>query len=400
MEPLTFRHLADDELCAALGIFRLALHHKPVPQNEWAPYAPSYEPGRTFGAFDGDQLVGTTSSLGSSLTVPGGRQLPMAATIRVAVRADHRRQGALTALMRMQLAELAEAGTVFAALHSTEPLIYGRFGYGVGTIARTIRVDARRAVVRADAPGGGVVRFIDTEQAMARLPEAYAAMVATRTGMIGRPVAWWEMGYAGPRHRDDLTAAHFAEDGTIDGFVSYQPIQGPVDSFSGAKLEVLDFQAADQAVTNDLWRFLLGVDLVDEVVVYARPTDDPIEALLVDEQVLRSERDDELWLRIVDVPAALAGREYDGEPVVIEVVDPLLAANSGRYRVSPHGTEGTTEPAELIMDVDVLSMLYLGAWQTSPLVGVGRIAAPDPKAAAKADRLFAIDRPAWCGSMF
>jgi predicted acetyltransferase len=129
--------------------------------------------------------------------------------------------------------------------------------------------------------------------------------------------------------------------------------------------------------------------------------DEPVEAMLVDRYMATSELDSELWVRIIDVPAALAARQYgDAEPVVLEVRDSLLPNNSGRYRIGPQGTERTDSPADLLMDPDALAMIYLGSTRPSVLAGIGRLEASDPAALARADRMFATDLPAWCGTMF
>lgn len=397
------RVVADDELRTANVLFREAVHAKPLDDEKWATVAKIYEPGRTFGAFAGTTMAGTAMSISSSLTVPGGANVSMAAVTAVAVRADHRRRGALTGLMRAQLNEVAAAGEVLATLHSSEPVIYGRFGYGVGTVGRTIRIRSGRARLRDDVPTAGTVRFLSIDEALRVLPEAYSRILPTRAGLMGRSPAWWALGYES-REKDDYLriAVHAGPDGSVDGFVAYRPgTFASDDPRAGSELTVLDFQAADQSVTNDLWRFLLGIDLVEQLVVVLRPLDDPIEAMLENFYVVRSEPDDELWVRVVDVPAALAARTYGiAEPVVIDIVDPLLANNSGRYLVSPQGMERTDAPAALRFDVDVLGMIYLGAWRPSTLAAIGRIDARDPMALAAADRLFAADRPSWCGTLF
>ncbi len=43
---------------------------------------------------------------------------------------------------------------------------------------------------------------------------------------------------------------------------------------------------------------------------------------------------DNLWVRIIDLPAALTRRAYAGPvDVVLEVTDELLPANAGRWRL-------------------------------------------------------------------
>lgn len=400
---LTFRAVAADRLRDAHDLFLASMHHKACSDELWDVMRDVYVADRTFGAFDGERQVGTATSFPASLTVPGGEMLPMAGVTYVGVRTDHRRRGALTGMMRAQLADTAARGEVFAALHASEPGIYGRFGYGVATLARDVKVDPRRARLRPEVPGGGTVRLLDQDEVIPALSAVYPALQQTRAGLMGRSAPWWALGYARRMKTDHfLVAAHFSDSGEIDGWVGYKPAESPTfDPRAGATVFVLDFQAASQAVANDLWRYLLGIDLVDEVAAYFRPMDDPIEAMLVDSYAVRDESEGELWLRIVDVAAALAARTYGvAEPVVVEVTDPLLAANSGRYRVGPHGMERVTDAPALTMDVDVLAMIYLGTWRPSTLAGIGRITVADEAALPAADRLFAVDRPAWNGSMF
>jgi predicted acetyltransferase len=400
---LTFRAVAEDELRGANDIFRAALHFKPASDEFWAVLRNGYVLDRAFGAFDGDRQVGTAISLASSLTVPGGAMLPAAAVTYVGVRSDYRRRGALTGMMRAQLADCAARGDVFAILHASEPVIYGRFGYGVGTLARIVKVRSARAVVRPEVPVSGTVHILDNDDVVPTLAAAYPALQPNRTGLIGRSREWYVISYQ-RRFADEYlrVAAHYTPAGDVDGWVAYVPADDDSDDpRAGSGLRVLDFQAADQGAFNDLWRFLIGIDLVDEITAYNRPTDEPIEELLVDSYAVRSERDDELWLRIVDVPAALAARTYGvASPVVIEVVDTLLPANSGRYRISPQGMEPTTEAPQLTVKPEELAMMYLGTYRAGTLAGINRIAVADPDALPAADRLFAVDRPAWTGTMF
>lgn len=404
MTDFTVRQLTEAELRPAHDVFRGALHSGPQTDEKWKYVSPIYEPERSFGAFAGDTMVGATMSFPSSLSLPGGAAPPMAAVTGVGVRADHRRRGILTELMRAQLATAAAASEMFATLHASEGAIYGRFGYGLATRARTIKINVTRTRLRPDVRRGGEVRLLDIDEALSLLPKVYERICGQRHGMIGRSPGWWSTNYE-RRLRSDavvLVAAHTGPEG-VDGFATYTPQpedRGPTAA-DVMTLQVLDLQAGTQAAANDLWRFLLGIDLVDWVTAFARPLDDPIQAMLVDRYTAESELGDELWVRLIDVPAALAARRYNEvEPVVLEVRDSLLQKNSGRYRVGPQGTERTDSPADLAMDADTLAMIYLGDTRSSALAGIGRVEAVDPNALARADRLFATDVPAWCGTMF
>lgn len=396
----TVRLLRPDEHRAANELFRAALHVAAPTDEEWERGQRIYQPGRTLGAFD-TELIGTARSFDAELTVPGGKHVATAAVTGVGVRADRTRRGVLTAMMGNQLQELAARGVPTAVLYPTEGTIYGRYGYGLATRTRGYQVDRWRAVLREEVPAGGEIELLTLEPAIERLPEIYAGLPRTRPGAMTRPAYWWPAFEQWLRRSKTpvSTAVHRGPDGP-DGFVVYT-----VDR-SGQKdpdtLEVLFLHSASSEAFAGLWRFLLGVDLVDTISVSDRPLDEPIELLFTDPTrcLPAGGRDHVAWLRLVDVPAALAAREYQGDPVVIEVSDPLLEANSGRYLVSPEGVVPTGEPAGLRLGVDALAMLYLGTWRASALAGTGRVQAVDAKAVATADELFRSDVSAWCNTFF
>lgn len=396
------RVLDSSELRASSDVFFIALHSEPLKDARWKYLERFYELGRAFGAFAGDRMVGTAMSFRSALAVPGGVALPMAAVSAVGVRADFTRRGVLTELMRTQLKDCVARGDALAGLHASEGAIYGRFGYGVGVISRTIRVESRRAQLRPEVPRSGEVRLLDRDEVLDLLPAIYDRIAGEHPGMMARPPGWWSMAYERRLYNDDQfqVAVHTGAEGP-DGFVGYLPSKdNPQSIAEDVTLRVHDLQGTPSAII-DLWRFLLGVDLVREVAAFGRPMDEPIEAALVNQHVVRSELDDDLWLRIVDVPRALAARSYgDAEPIVIEVRDRLLPNNSDRYLIGPSGVDRTKRAAVLAMDVDALAMLYLGTTRASALADVGRIEAYDPKSLPLADRLFATDATAWCGTGF
>lgn len=393
------RPLRPDETRAAADLFRVALHVPPVKDEDW-PYAERmYQPGRTLGAFD-TELIGTARSFDAELTVPGGRRVPFAAVTGVGVRSDRTRRGVLSQLMRTQLADAAERGFPLAALYASEGPIYGRFGYGIATRALNHRIDPRRAVLRPEVPSGGEVELLSGDAALERLPEVYAALPHYRPGMMTRPVHWWAGFERHWRRAETPLAAivHNGPDGP-DGFATYsvqrQSWRDP------STMDVTNLYAASDEAFAGLWRYLLSVDLVDTIQAEDRPLDEPTSLLFTDPRVCEvTAVTDDLWLRLADVPAALAARTYEGEPVVLEVTDPVLEGNSGRYRVGPDGVERTSDPAELRLGVDALAMLYFGGWPASALVAAGRVQVAEASAVTRAEGLFATRPSAWCGTHF
>ncbi|MET1072078.1 MAG: GNAT family N-acetyltransferase, partial [Umezawaea sp.] len=90
------RVLDESQVRAAHTLFRGSLHTAPAPDDKWEQVKDSYVPGRTFGAFQDDELVGTAQSWSSGLAVPGGAEVPLATVSRVGVRADWTRRGVLS----------------------------------------------------------------------------------------------------------------------------------------------------------------------------------------------------------------------------------------------------------------------------------------------------------------
>ncbi len=400
MSDFEIRTLGAEEHRAASDLFRETVHFPPADDTEWVRAARYYQPGGAIGAFD-PEFVGTARSFDAELTVPGGARLPMVGVTSVGVRADRTRRGVLRALMTAQLADFAARGVVFANLLASEAGIYGRFGYGLATRYRAYSIDRRRARLRPDAPVGGELELLDLDRALEACPGVYDRL-EHRPGMMTRPEVLWRLYETqARRHTAPVKAVVHHGPGGPDGFAIYFVDGVPAHPWTKT-LEVADLFAGSATAFAGLWRFLLGVDLVDRIFADSRPLDDPIELLLADHRSGNVDRiGDEHWIRLVDVPRALATREYGhAAPVVLEVTDPLLPGNSGTYRVTPDGAERTDRPAGLRLDVTTLAMVYLGTWRPSALAGAGRIEVRGPAAPAAADVLFGTRVASWSGSHF
>jgi len=391
----------DDELLAAFVTFRTAMVGLP-PLPPGTDPIPFFEPGRTLGVFDGGELVGTADSYASTLVVPGGERLPHAAVTHVGVLPTHTRRGVATALMRRQLAEIAAKGEAVATLRASEGGIYERFGYGVAGSSARREVYRRRARLRPTAPRGGRVRLADP--ASWKLFAQIYESAATWTGAIGRPAVWWrqlevrQAADPGPWY-----AVVHGDDGAEDGYLRYHPI-GTAEWFTTPERTIVvdDLVAGSPEAYAGLVRYLLDLDLVDRIVLPATAPDDPLPLLLTDERAVRTVAvRDETWLRLVDVPTALARRRYRGAgSVVVEVADELLPQNTGAYLISAEGAARTTAPPDLSVDVATLAALYLGGSRWWRHVRAGRVTVHRAEAVAVADELFATDALPFAGTIF
>ncbi|MGH3621310.1 MAG: GNAT family N-acetyltransferase, partial [Sciscionella sp.] len=282
MTDFTVRPIIEGEQRALLNVLVRSLHGTPPDDEAWARDWASHSAERRFGAFDGDTPIGTTGSLTTELAVPGGKLLPAAAVDGVGVRADHTRKGVLTRLMAEQLRDCARRGDLVAMLHASEATIYGRFGYGTATSAKTLVVDRAKARIRPELPKTGTIRLLDDEQAMTQIPELYRRIGAHRPGMIARPEGWWRRNHDRGIRRGGLTVAvHRDQDGD-DGFVVYRTtyLGSFDDPERGVALEVQDLHGTSPAAVTGLWRYLISVDLVGEIRAPGRPADEPVDAML------------------------------------------------------------------------------------------------------------------------
>ncbi|MFE0020663.1 GNAT family N-acetyltransferase [Amycolatopsis sp. NPDC059021] len=405
MTDFEVRPVADDERRDSMAVLMQSLHDKPLTDEGWANIDSAWQAEGSFAAFDGDVPVGLAHSFETVLAIPGGRAIEVGAVDGIGVRADWTRRGVHTALQQAQLRYFAEQGKAIACLHASETTIYGRFGYGVATLNRTFRIEHPAARLRDGVSTGGHVRFLSPEEAVKQGPDVYRRAGLTRPGMVARPDSWWTLVFnenAGPKGKW-RTAVHNGPDGA-DGFVAYETIDlGTLeDPEKGALLRVADMHAATPEAETALWGFLLSVDLVSAIHVRDRPVDDAIPLLLNDPRHARTLAiEDDLWVRVIDVEAALAARAYgDAEPVVLEVTDNQLADNNGRYEVGPGGVRRSGKAAGLRLGVDVLGMLYLGEWRPTDLARAGRIEVLDGKALTRADSLFPTAVHPWCGTHF
>jgi predicted acetyltransferase len=113
---------------------------------------------------------------------------------------------------------------------------------------------------------------------------------------------------------------------------------------------------------------------------------------------MRFRVEDSIWLRLVDVGAALAARGWAGEEeLVLEVTDSFCPWNEGRYRLD--GSQ-TSDSPDLRLDVSDLGSVYLGGFTFGQLLRSGRVEELSAGAVQAAERLFRTERAPWCPEIF
>ncbi|MGW3138551.1 GNAT family N-acetyltransferase [Streptomyces sp. NPDC001139] len=348
------------------------------------------------------KAVGTAASYSFELTLPGGNVVPAPGVTAVGVLPSHRRQGVLSAMMRHQLSDLRARGDFLSVLLASEALIYRRFGYGPATYTQRLTVPRHRAALaqpRADGAAGtpatGSVEVLRRAECGEILEEVYDRYRRAQPGALSRPHRWWALRAGQPpiAPKPRYIAVHRDADGVPDGYASYS-----VDS---GTLTVDETITADDAVFTALARFVLGHDLVTQVVFKHVPPGHPLRWQLADFRAgQESDHTDWLWVRLLDVPRALTARGWftDGE-LVLDVDDPFLGERN-RYLLSVRDGKADCVPTDrapdLSLDVGDLGSVYLGGTAPSTLVRAGHVRAHRPGAAALADAFFAAERTPHC----
>ena len=363
----------------------------------------SLEFERTLAVFEADRIVATAGAFSFQMTTVGHR-LPAAGVTRVTVRPTHRRQGLLSRMMRHQLDDIHARGEPLAILFASEAPIYGRFGYGPTTYAADFSI-SRGQPFRRPVEVGGRVRLVEKGEAMAAIPQLVERVALFQPGLINREPAWWRA-----RFEDDPVLRRAAGDanfavcdlgGAVTGYAIYRVTMDWTGGPPTSTTDLVDLIAADPESYAVLWRYLLDLDLMTNLVAHNRPISEPLRHLLVDGRAPRLSPSDGLWLRLVDLPAALSGRRYAvAGRLRLEVRDEFCPWNQGVHELDggPDGARaGRTEGApDLVLDTSDLAAAYLGSNSFRELAWAGRVEERVEGALARADAMFASPVPAWC----
>jgi predicted acetyltransferase len=374
---------------------------------DWEVERTVMEFDRTLAAFDGTDMVGTTGAFPLVLTIPGG-SLPMAGVTQVSVLPTHRRRGVLTQMMRTQLDDVRDRGELVAGLWASESSIYGRFGYGIATLCAAVEIERSRTAFAHSRQPSGRVWLAEKDAALEHLPQVYDRATAEWPGTLARPANWWRRITADLEHwRDGATRLYYAlhDSGEgVDGYVLYRVKQDWGSGFGSGVVKVREVMATSLAAYADLWQYCFGIDLIAKIEAWPRPLDDPLQYLLAEPRRLNMRVADAMWVRLVDVPAALAARRYAAPgAIVLDVRDAFCPWNEGRYELDA-GTDGatcrpTTRDADLTLDAADLGGTYLGGVRFGALARGGRVEG-DAAALTLADAMFGWDRPPFCPNVF
>ncbi|WP_280247170.1 GNAT family N-acetyltransferase [Nocardia abscessus] len=358
-----------------------------------------FPPENSIVAVEGAQVVGHLQATTLTVTVPGERTVPVCGIAGVGVAPTHRRRGILRAMYTEQHRRIEAAGLPLTMFTASEGGIYGRFGYGPATRENAVGIERRLAEFLPTAPDPGGVTLRTPSELRAAAERIYDRWRRLVPGAQMRPTAAWDIVFDDPER--------FREGGTTlfgllhaDGYALYRFHSDG----RATTVEVVEMRTVTAEAHAALWRALLGLDLVRQVDGVL--TDhDPLPYLLTDPRLVRTTaRYDGLWLRLMDVPAALTARAYAGElDVTLEVTDPFrnaggtfaLRVRDGRAECAP-----TDRAADVELGIDVLGSMYLGAYPGRVFAAANRLRAKDSAQVRALDDAFRTERDAMLGWFF
>lgn len=407
MTDIDVRPTQPDERRAAAAVMSAALMFPPPTDEQWADRAASWDETVSFTAWQGERCAGHASYFTFDTVVPGGARLATAGVTRVGVQSTARRRGVASRLIRSLVDQAASDGLALASLRASEATIYSRFGFGVAGVYTAVKIEPHRVKPLRGAAAGGTFRMLAPDEVLDVVGPLYERVGLRRPGMVTRPPSLLRRYFEAvvKQTESEYVVVHTGVDGHDDGYVHYATkwTDDPVAGSFGTG-QVHEVIGADDAIELALWRFLLDVDLVIEWKADERPVDDLVQHAVRDRRGYTvREVLDEQWLRLVDVDAALSARTFQPATaaVVIEVADPWIDANNGRWRISGAGAvRDDAAAADLAAPIEAMSAAYLGGHPWWQLAAAGDVRVLTAGAVEQADALFVSARAPFCGSFF
>ena len=433
-EGLVLRRATKETLRTALSPLFTAFAESWTDQ-EWEDRGDAYDPVRVVTAWEGDEPVACAGAEGFRLTVPGGEVAAGGLTL-VGVKPTHRRRGILRALMRQQLDEYRARGEIVSVLWASEGAIYQRFGYGLATFSAGFEIDRSRTSFLRPSDPVGRMRIVGVDEASRLFPGIYEHVRTTVPGSLTRDETMWRLGllfdapYLAGDQGPKFLAVH-ETGGVPDGYVIYRVKAGWDGRGPKSEVTVREVAGATPEVEIDVWRWVLDLDLVAKVSGDKLPPVPPLLLALAEPRRLGVTLGDGLWLRLLDLPAALEARRYAASGILtLRVADDFCPWNRGTWRIeigepgpgpasagasrparvtfvgdlagdlAGDGAAAGPDEADIDLDVADLGAAYLGGVRFADLRAAGRIREMRPGSVALADAMFLPDRTPGCSTMF
>lgn len=339
-------------------------------------------------------LASVHSSYGYTMRVPGGT-VPTSGLTWVGVHPGHRRRGLLKSMIDDHFRRSLARGEVVSTLLAAETTIYQRFGYGLAcpTYRLTLPRGAEfRAVAGSDAlsirlENADMVTHAPAIRAVLARDTRPGAMVALEDTLLAN-LFFDPEGVRDGQERKRIAIVEDAQGPAA--FAVFQRKLGWTDSAADGSGSCHEgWAAVTTAAERRLWSVLADLDLMASFTVSSVALDSPVVHLLKDVRGAMALMRDQVWARILDVPAALMARTYGADvDAVIQVDDAQIAENSHAWRLTVSQGAATVvrapsdSPVDVRMSIQELSIAYLGGTTLDALAQAGLVVESRPGAVA------------------
>lgn len=375
---IEYRKLTESDLDAFEAAEDSAYSSGPHPEDR-AAFREVFDYERSLAAFDNESIVGGACYFKLGLSIPDG-QVNGAGVTFVFVVPSHRRKGIVTELMRRQLDMMRAENIPVSALHAAESGIYGRFGYGAAAHTETLEIERAHAGFAEPVRPAGNFRLVDDNEAAQVFPAVYEKYRATTPGLFARDALWWKLRlreHGKSSGSEGWMKIAYERNGEATAYAVYDVNLNWENALPLSRMQVEEIAYVDNKSYAAIWHYLLSVDLIKSVRAYA-PVDPPIWSMLADRRRLNRLTRDGLWVRVVDVPAALSARSYLSEgSISIQIQDSFCSWNEGTYRLESSDGKVSCEPTDAKPDITLsaatLGAIYLGGSNLHTLAAAGLV---------------------------
>jgi GNAT superfamily N-acetyltransferase len=343
------------------------------------------------------------------LSVPdgagAGRTVPMGGLTWVGVHPDHRRRGLLTAMMRHHFEQTRREGGYVSGLHASEPGIYGRHGYGLASLELEVELGRGMTLTapHLDDEAATISTRLHTvtdKGVDERRRELDLAMLSECVGTVVGDADFYAMlGHLTAEEKRDGEPPRIlfaVRDGRDLGYAVFKRKHKWNNARPAAEVSVGPVSGGP-AARLALLRRVTDLDLAGSVKVHGVGESDPLLSWVHGPRGLGAVLPyDSLWVRLVDLPQALAARGYEaGCDVVVDVADGPAPWNAGRWRIrvadGAADVSRTDDDAEVSLPVSALGAAYLGGTNLAAQARAGVITEHRPGAVRDLWRAFRTD---------
>lgn len=305
----------------------------------------------------------------------GGKRVEMTGVASVAIAPHIRGQGAATYLMSSVVQEMASQGVALSTLYPAVQSLYQKVGYGIGGSRYTWRIATDHIQV-----GKPPLPWCQP-QALKEVSNQWIALQHNRgrfhhQGILDRHPFLWQRLLKSPGEGSSFAYTLGNVDNPEGYLIAYQHRET-----NGAIMTIRDWAAPSRPAMESIWGLVHQQRSQVDAVQWAGGAVDPL-ALALPEQRARVTDVSHWMVRILDLKQALEQRGYplgvDGE-LHLEVSDPLVAQNHGRFLLEIHRGEGRLSPGgrgEVALTIQDLASLYTGMRSAQELLVPGNLKAP------------------------